>query len=166
MDAQPILARIAQLLDRHKLEAILIGNAAAALQGATVTTIDIDFLFRRTPSNIRKLKAIAADLEAVILRPYYPVSPLWRIARDRDGLQLDFMDAIHGVRSFEGLRKRSSLIRIGSVQILVATLADIIKSKKAAGRPQDTAVLPLLEKVLEETADHQERETRGPKESE
>ena len=145
MDAQPILARIAELLDRHKLEAILIGNAAAALQGATVTTIDIDFLFRRTPSNIRKLKAIAADLEAVILRPYYPVSPLWRVARDLDGLQLDFMDAIHGVRSFEGLRKRSNSIRIGSAQILVATLADIIKSKKAAGRKKDLLILPELE---------------------
>jgi hypothetical protein len=61
MDAQPILVRIAELIERHKLEAILIGNAAAALQGATVTTIDIDFLFRRTPSNIRKLKAIADE---------------------------------------------------------------------------------------------------------
>src|SRR5713226_1861317 len=135
MDAQPILIRIAGLLERHKLEAILIGNAAAALHGATVTTIDIDFLFRRTPANVRKLKAIAADLEAVILRPYYPVSPLWRIARDLDGLQLDFLDTIHGVRSFKGLRNRSSLVHIGSVRILVATLADIIKSKKAAGRP-------------------------------
>jgi hypothetical protein len=58
------------------------------------------------------------------------------------------------------------LIRIGSAQILVATLADIIKSKKAAGRPQDLAVLPVLEKLLEKTADHQERETRGTKEGE
>jgi hypothetical protein len=33
-DAQPVLARIAELLERHGLEAILIGNAAAALQGA------------------------------------------------------------------------------------------------------------------------------------
>jgi hypothetical protein len=50
MDAAPILARIVELLERHRLEAILIGNAAAALQGAPVTTIDIDFLFRRNPA--------------------------------------------------------------------------------------------------------------------
>jgi hypothetical protein len=37
MDASPLLARIAELLARHRLEAILIGNAAAALQGAPVT---------------------------------------------------------------------------------------------------------------------------------
>jgi hypothetical protein len=85
-----MLARIAQLLERHGLEAVLIGNAAAALQGAPVTTVDVDFLFRKTPANLKKLKAIAFDLDAVILRPYYPVSGLFRIARDADGLQLDF----------------------------------------------------------------------------
>jgi hypothetical protein len=158
MDALPILTRIAELLERHGLEAILIGNAAAALQGAPVTTIDIDFLFRRSPSNIRKLKAIADELEAVVLRPYYPVSPLWRVVRDSDALQLDFMDTIDGVRSFEGLRKRSAHKRIGDATLLVAALADIIKSKKAAGRPQDLAVLPTLERLLEETADHEKGE--------
>jgi hypothetical protein len=90
MDASPMLARIAHLLELHGLEAVLIGNAAAALQGAPVTTVDVDFLFRKTPANLKKLKAIASDLGAVILRPYYPVSGLFRIARDADGLQLDF----------------------------------------------------------------------------
>ena len=60
MDAGPLLTRIAQLLHRHGLEAVLIGNAAAALQGAPVTTVDFDFLIRRTPANVRKLTAIAA----------------------------------------------------------------------------------------------------------
>src|SRR5690242_5377588 len=119
MDAQPLLARIGALLERHKLEAILIGNAGAALQGAPVTTIDIDFLFRRTPANVRKLKAIADELEAVVLRPYYPDSPLWRIVRDADGLQVDFMDAVHGIRSFAGLFRRASVAHFGGVRLLV-----------------------------------------------
>src|SRR5579872_1338098 len=102
MDAEPLLARTAQLLERHKLEAVLIGNAAAALQGAPVTTIDIDLLFRRTPANIKKLKAIAKELDAVIMRPYYPVSGLYRLSRDADGLQIDFMSEMDGIPSFEG----------------------------------------------------------------
>jgi len=150
MDAAPLLARIAALLERHQLEAILIGNAAAALHGAPVTTVDIDFLFRKTPANLKKLKALAADLEAVILKPYYPVSGLLRVARDADGLQLDFMTAIDGIRSFEGLRARAQVVRFGQARLLVAALADIIKSKKAAGRPRDLAVLAVLEKTLEE----------------
>ena len=84
---------------------MLIGNAAAALQGAPVTTVDFDFLFRRTPANVRKLSAIAAELQAVLMKPHYPVSGLLRISRDDDGLQLDFMGEIDGIRSFEGLRQ-------------------------------------------------------------
>ncbi len=154
MDAAPILTHIAELLARHGLEVVMIGNAAAALQGAPVTTIDIDFLFRKTTANLKKLRAIATELEAVILSPYYPVSGLYRISRDTDGLQLDFMDAIDGIRSFEGLRKRAVSVGFGGSRIYVASLADIIKSKKAAGRPRDVAVLEVLEKTLEQTAGH------------
>src|SRR5215813_5511057 len=67
MDAAPIIARVAEVLERHGLEAILIGNAAAALHGAPVTTVDIDFLIRATPRNLAKLKVFAVELGAVIL---------------------------------------------------------------------------------------------------
>jgi hypothetical protein len=148
MDASPLLARIAELLERHSLEAILVGNAAAALAGAPVTTIDLDFLFRKTPVNLRKLKAIAKELEAVILTPYYPVSGLYRISRDADGLQLDFMTVIDGIRSFEALRSRARVVQFGDGRLLVADLADIIRSKKAAGRPSDVAALPARRRRL------------------
>jgi hypothetical protein len=59
MGASPLPMRVAELLERHGLEAIPIGNSAAALHGAPVTTIDLDFLFRKTPANLKKLKAIA-----------------------------------------------------------------------------------------------------------
>ena len=61
MDAAPLLARIAEVFEKHGLEAVLIGNAAAAIQGAPITTIDMDFLFRRTPANLKKLPAIAFE---------------------------------------------------------------------------------------------------------
>ena len=164
MDAAPLLARIAAVLERHHLEAIVIGNAAAALNGAPVTTIDIDFLFRSTPANLKKLRAIADELNAVIFRPHYPASGLYRLSRDEDGLQLDFMTAIDGVTSFEGLRKRAKRVEFGNVSVLVADLADIIKSKKAAGRPRDIAVLEVLEKTLSEASRDTQRKTRSPEE--
>lgn len=155
-----------RLAGKHGLEAVLIGNAAAALQGAPVTTVDFDFLFRKTPANIRKLKAITAELDAVLLRPLYPVSDLFRIARDGDGMQIDFMGTIHGIRSFASLRSRAHRVPIGGREVLVADLADIIKSKKSAGRPQDVAVLPTLERVHHEKANLKKDEAGGTPERE
>jgi predicted nucleotidyltransferase len=149
MDAKPFLAEIARHLAQVGLEAVLIGNAGAALQGAPVTTVDFDFFFRRTPRNLSKLKAFARALGATVLRPYYPVSDLYRVVRDDDGLQVDFMGTIHGLKSFEGVRARATTVAIGDAAIRVASLADIIRSKRAAGRPRDRAVLETLERAHE-----------------
>ncbi|MGH9253601.1 MAG: nucleotidyltransferase [Vicinamibacterales bacterium] len=161
MDAGPLLAEVGRRLDEAGLEAVLIGNAAAALQGAPVTTVDLDFLFRRTPRNLAKLKVVARALRATILTPYYPASDLYRMVRDDDGLQVDFMATIHGVRSFEGLRDRASRIEIEGTSMLVASLADVIKSKRAAHRPRDLAVLEILEKTLEEVTNAKPPGTAG-----
>ena len=73
---EALARQVGRCLRQVNLETVLIGNAAAALQGAPVTTVDFDFLFRRTPRNLRKLKGLARALDATILRPYYPASDL------------------------------------------------------------------------------------------
>lgn len=165
MDAKPILVEIGRHLRAVHLEAVLIGNAAAALQGAPVTTVDFDFLFRKTPRNVSKLKALARALKATIMRPFYPASDLYRVIREDDGVQLDFMASIHGIRSFEGVRDRATLVEIDSVAILVASLDDIIRSKRAAARPRDLAVLDILERSREETI-RSKGTTRRPRKGE
>jgi hypothetical protein len=64
MDAGPLLKSIARALHKARLEAIMVGNAAAAMHGAPVTTLDIDFMFIKTSGNLRKLKL--ASLEKII----------------------------------------------------------------------------------------------------
>ena len=139
MYAAPLLVQVAGLLKKHGLDAILIGNPAAALQGAPVTTADIDFLIRKSAANLKQLK------------------DRYRVSRDADGLRLDFMTEIHGLRSFEELRKRATVVQLGSERVIVAALADIIRSKKAGARPQDEVVLSVPERTLEET-----RDQKGP----
>ncbi len=72
------------------------------------------------------------------------------------------MTTIHGVRSFEGLRARARTLDLVGAPLLVAALPDIIRSKRAAGRPRDLAVIDVLEKALEEGA-KQEKPPRGPR---
>jgi predicted nucleotidyltransferase len=165
MDASLLLGEVARQLRKAGLEVVLIGNAAAALHGAPVTTVDFDFLFRKTSRNVAKLKVLARGLRATILRPYYPASDLYRLVRDDDGLQVDFMATIHGIRSFEGVRDRATSVELDGVRLLVASLADIIKSKRAARRPRDRAVLEILEKTREEasTPARQTRRSRARK---
>jgi predicted nucleotidyltransferase len=150
MNAGPLLDSVMAALAETRLEAILIGNAAAAIQGAPVTTVDFDFMFRATPVNLEKLKNFAKRLDALVLRPYYPVSALYRVMNDDRGLQVDFMPAIHGVRSFNGLRSRAEKFELQGRGLWVACLEDIISSKRAANRERDRAVLEILEKTLRE----------------
>ncbi len=150
MNAEPLLKEIARALEESGLEAVLVGNAAAALQGAPVTTLDFDFMFRKSPSNLKKLKVLAQKLSGSILTPYYPASSLYRLTVDDRGMQLDFMPILHGIKSFEGLRSRASKATFGGHSLWVADLRDIIRSKKALGRQKDLAVLEILEKTLDE----------------
>ncbi len=103
---------------------MLIGNAAAALHGAPVTTLDFDFWFRSSPTNLRKLKQLADRLGATILRPYYPAA---------------------------SLRARATRLELGGATLLVASLDGVIRSKRAAGRPRDKAALPILEATRAKT---------------
>src|SRR5881296_3670271 len=125
MDAETLLGSVTAALAEVRLEAILIGNAAAAIQGAPVTTVDFDFMFRATPVNLAKLKKFARRVDAVILRPYYPMSALYRVMNDDRGLQADFMPVIHGVKSFDSLRSRAEKIELGGRSLWIASLTDI-----------------------------------------
>jgi predicted nucleotidyltransferase len=150
MDAAPLLKKIAKALDKARLEAVMIGNAAAALQGAPVTTLDVDFMFRKTATNLRKLKVFANELDAHILKPFYPLSSLYRVVNDDTGLQVDFMSILHGIKSFENLRSDAVEVDFDEYILKVASLEKIIRSKKVLGRPKDKAVIGILEKTLAE----------------
>ena len=128
----------------------MVGNAAAALHGAPVTTLDVDFMFRKTPANLRKLKLFADELEAQVLKPYYPLSSLYRVVNEDTGMQVDFMSVLHGIRSYENLRSDSVEVDFDGYKLKIASLEKIIRSKKTLNRARDRAVIDILEKTLDE----------------
>ena len=150
MDAAPLLVEIADAFAAAQLEAILIGNAGAALHGAPVTTLDFDFFYRDSQANSTKLRKVAQLLGGQITQPFPTFSTVYRILRLEAPLQVDLTGQVHGVKSFNSLRSHAVRVKVGGRTITVASLADIIKSKREANRPQDVAVLHVLQKTLEE----------------
>jgi len=84
------------------------------------------------------------------------------LARLARGLNENGLEAIRNPRGsghhdgFEGVRKRASRVVFDGHTLLVADLSDIIKSKRKADRPQDRAVLDVLEETLHEKKKIQE----------
>jgi hypothetical protein len=67
MDAKSILSEIGEAFAHAKLKVVMIGNAAAAIQGAPVTTMDIDFCIRETGDTVSQLGMVAKRLDAELI---------------------------------------------------------------------------------------------------
>src|SRR5262249_2026344 len=63
-------------------------------------------------------------------------------------LDISFTPA--GTRGYKDLRRDAVAIEVMGVRATVASLADVVRSKEAAGRPKDLLTLPTLRALLEE----------------
>ena len=145
---ESLLLQLMRAVEQVRLDVIVVGNAAAALHGVPVTTQDIDLFVRDTPQNAEKIQQLLAALGEPVQasRPFEPVSRMIRI----EGLPVD-IDLVFELSShekFEAVARRSLLHTIEGVPIRLAAMDDIIAAKRAAGRPKDLAVLPLLEQFV------------------
>jgi hypothetical protein len=150
MNAEPLLVRISEALRKARLEAVLIGNAAAALNGAPVTTLDFDFMVRDTLKALGRISEFAQALDAAVVPPRTDVSRVYSVVNESEGLFVDFLDTVSGVSSFASLRSRAVAVQFGQGTVLVANLRDILASKRAANRPKDRAVIELIEATIRE----------------
>jgi hypothetical protein len=142
------LVALAKALRVTKLEAIVIGNSASMLNGAPVTTQDIDLLIRDTKPNRRKLARFADEIGGSAPMPVSELSRVeWIEGRLAVPIEIHY-DRIAGGLTFSSIRSRAQLVRVGNEKLVVADLRDVIRSKQAAGRPKDRAVLPILRDTL------------------
>jgi hypothetical protein len=125
---------IADALHRSGLkEAVLIGNMGAAVHGARVMTDDFDYLVPLVRDLPQRIRSLAAILGASILWGRHPYGTTTLVINDTN-IQIDLLVRADGLRSFRSVRTRARLHpKIGTI---VASLRDIIRSKRAAGRPK------------------------------
>lgn len=114
--------------------------------------MDFDLFVRDIEADDAKIRAFAAALGAQILRSDPALTRTVKIEDPASGLFVDLIDRPAGMKSFAAVRKRSSRLRMGpsSARIYVASMTDIIASKRVLGRPKDLALLPILEAVRDE----------------
>ena len=132
-----------QALVEEGVEFVVVGLAAAALQGAPAVTQDIDLWFRDLGDP--RLRKALRRVGATYIPPTEGHPPL--LAGGGAGL-FDVVTHMHGLRSFGLESRRARRILLGHVAIPVLPLDRIIASKRATNRPKDRAILPVLEDAL------------------
>lgn len=142
------LSSLAGALRSVGLEAIVVGNVASALAGAPVLTQDVDLLVRDTPANRAKLKRLAAELGGVGPELISELASVERIYGTSAPIDVIYDRLIGSGLGFASVRSRAFRAPVGRDVLLTASLVDVIRSKTAAGRPKDLAVLPVLRDVL------------------
>ena len=73
---------------------------------------------------------------------------MWNLVTDFGRLDLSFMPT--GTRGYDDLARDAVHLTILDVDVDVASLGDIVRSKEAADRDKDRLVLPVLRRILEE----------------
>jgi len=150
-------AAIVEALNRHQVRYVIIGAFAAIAQQAPIpATRDIDLTPETGPENLARLSLALNELGARIRTEGVPgglpfshdatslaAAEMWNLICP-DG---EFDISFHPSGFAEGyaqLAVNAHRLRVGEVDVIVADLADVIRSKESAGRPKDLRVLPLL----------------------
>ncbi len=132
-----------QELARQKVEFMIVGLSAAALQGAPVVTQDVDLWFKdlEHPGIKKALKKVGGTF----VQPAGLNPPMFA----GEAVKLfDIVTHMHGLESFKEEKKHSLTVKLGTIKIAVISLEQIIKSKEFLKRQKDKLVLPVLKDAL------------------
>lgn len=138
---------------------IIVGGIAAVLHGAARPTYDLDIVYARTPENVARLVATLASAKPY-LRGVPPGLPFrWAVETVSAGLNftlvtdlgdLDLLGEVTGGGRFEDLMPHTQQVQMLGRTFRLVTLEQLIRLKRAAGRPKDFDALAELEALLEE----------------
>ena len=151
----PSFREILEILNKYKVEYIVVGGVAAVIQGAPITTFDLDTLVRVEDGNAERLLKALSELEACYRERQTPLKPTKEdvmagghmLLMTRAG-PLDVLGFIGNGRRYEDLISVSSEIGMTVGTLRVLDLEELIRQKKILDRPKDRAVADLLEEAL------------------
>jgi hypothetical protein len=142
---------------------------AAIAQGSPIPTEDVDVTPARDTENLDRLAAALRHLGARLRTPTdpegieFPIDSTFLAGNDTWTLStkygdLDIAFTPSGTRGYEDLRRSAVELELGTGSfVTVASLADVIRSKEAAGRLKDEGQLPALRQTLEVIRERERR---------
>ena len=165
---KPDFGCLLRILVEHGVDFLVVGGVGAILQGATLSTFDLDIVHSTEPANIARLLAVlVGDLDAYYraqpekrLRPSHAhlSSPGHQLLMTRFG-PLDVLGSIGKGRRYQDLLPHAAEMTIGEdIRIRVLNLETQIAVKEEVGQEKDMAALPILRHALEES-----RRKHGPR---
>jgi hypothetical protein len=152
-DERPLdVERIFAALDAHAVEYVVVGGIAVQAHGYVRMTNVVDLIPSPAPANLERLARALIELEARVLNPgkedlpidarMLPRATLWQLST-RHG-DVDVLHDAPGAAPFAQLRERALVIALGGHAIPIAGRDDLIRMKRAAGRPVDLADIAAL----------------------
>jgi hypothetical protein len=150
-------------LQRRGVRVILIGGFAAVIHGSPYVTTDLDVVPDTSRDNLARLSLALDDLNARVWTSSEPAglafrhdaeslarAEIWNLVTDHGRLDIAFHPS--GTAGYADLARDALHLTILGVGVDVASLADVVRSKEAAGREKDRLVLPVLRRLLDEVA--------------
>jgi len=133
-------------LKEHKVEFVIIGATAFPVHGYARATLDIDIFIRPDEENARKtrkaLREFGYDLTDITEEDLLRKKLLIR----QYAVETDIHPFVKGI-DFERVWKNKVRAKFGDTYVYFSSLADLIKMKRAAARPQDIEDLKYLKKI-------------------
>lgn len=137
------IGRLLKLLNEKRVNYVLIGAQACAAHGHVRATQDIDILIEPSPQNIEQLRKaleeFGYDTFGASLEDFQTKKILFR----KYWLDTDIHPSAEGVDTETAL-KNKIVGKCEGVDTYFVSLKDLIRMKKAAGRPKDKEDLRYL----------------------
>ena len=138
-----------ELLEKHKVEFLLVGGYAVILHGYIRSTGDMDLWIERTNDNYQKITKVYLDFGAPIFPEEEFSNPkfnVWGIGVEPS--KIEILTQVDGLQFNESYKKRK-YFTIDKLQIPYIEFEDLIKNKLASGRYKDLADIEQLKKNRE-----------------
>lgn len=144
---------------RHEVSFIVVGGAAAIAHGSARLTQDLDIVYLRSVANLDRLVAALADYKPYLRGVPAGLPFIWDKATLARGLNftlvtslgdIDLLGEIPGGGTYEDLSADAVELQVFETRCLCLSLSQLIRAKRAAGRPRDLEALAELEAIEEE----------------